>query len=119
MRIYVAGKWEERERVRTIMALLRTVGHTITHDWTRNDERMSRESARGDLNGVVSAEAVVFLAEHDLPYKGSLVEVGIAIGRNIPVYVLGNACDSCIFWQLPLVQKGLGALLPNDEVGVA
>ena len=110
LRLYVCGKWEERPRIREVMATLRSFGHEITCDWTYADT-VSRETAQRDLNGVVAAEAVVFVAEHDLNYKGALVEVGIALGRNIPVYVIGEACDACIFWQLPLVRKGVADLM--------
>ncbi|KKM08289.1 hypothetical protein LCGC14_1725420, partial [marine sediment metagenome] len=37
MRIYVAGKFQEKTAVRRVQAILRGAGHTITHDWTREE----------------------------------------------------------------------------------
>ena len=34
MRVYVAGKWQDREMVREIMDDLENMGHEITVDWT-------------------------------------------------------------------------------------
>ncbi|KKL72732.1 hypothetical protein LCGC14_2081950, partial [marine sediment metagenome] len=38
-------------------------------------------------------------------YKGLWVEMGIALGEGIPVWVIGTAGDSCIFMNHPLVRK--------------
>ena len=37
MKIYVAGKYQDRDRVRSIYQLLRENGHEITIDWTNHD----------------------------------------------------------------------------------
>ena len=37
MRIYVAGKWQEKPQVRAVQEALIAAGHTITHDWTAHD----------------------------------------------------------------------------------
>ena len=107
MNIYVAAKWEERERAREIMIQLIEAGHIITYDWTQAVEQMSCEQALRDLHGVFEADALVLIAEHDLAYKGALVEMGMAIACGLPVYVLGHAIDSCIFMALPQVYRGL------------
>jgi hypothetical protein len=104
MRIYVASKFEERDRVKGIQRQLIAAGHTITYDWTTNTE-ISAAQARADLDGVRTADALVLVAERDLPYCGSLVEVGIALGCDIPIYVIGCALDRCIFLLLPSVTK--------------
>jgi nucleoside 2-deoxyribosyltransferase len=110
MKIYVASKFEEYPRVREIMAALIEAGHTITYDWT-NCDQFTVEQAAKDMDGVLSADALVFIAEENLPYKGAYVEFGIAVARGIPIYLLGNAANACIFTKLPQVQRGLGNLL--------
>jgi hypothetical protein len=110
MRIYVATKFEEFERAREVMDLLRSAGHTITYDWTRN-KQFSRTQARNDKHGVVTADALVCIFEKDLAYKGVWVEFGIAVSRHIPIYVLGTAGDRCIFLQLQEVHRGIEDLV--------
>ncbi len=111
MRIYVASKFEEQTRVREVMAQLRTAGHAITYDWTMN-EQISPEQARKDVMGVLSADALVLIAEKDLNYCGALVEFGIAIGRELPIFVIGDALnDRCIFMKLPNLIRGIQPLL--------
>jgi hypothetical protein len=110
MRIYVAGKWEEKERVREVQEQLCQAGHTITYDWTTATVN-SREQAERDVLGVLSAEAFVGVFEKDLRYSGAIAEMGIAIANDVPIHILGNAIDSNIFMNLPNVRRGLEGLL--------
>lgn len=104
--VYVAGKWEEKTAVNHLQYLLREAGHTITFDWTVWETSMGlQEGAIRDQEGVSSCSAFVGLFTKDLRYKGALVEMGIAIGCGIPVYLVGDAIDSCIFIHHPLVTK--------------
>lgn len=114
MNIYVAGKWEEMARVREVQAQLRAVGHRITHDWTSYQSDSPRDQAICDLTGVRCADVLVLIVEKDLRYAGAWVEMGIAIGRGIPVYVLGTAGDQNIFMNLPRVYRGIDSLLELD-----
>jgi hypothetical protein len=105
MRVYVAAKYENRDRASDIMALLRKARHTITYDWTQN-EQVSADQAVADYNGVMTAEAFVLVAEEDAAFCGALVELGIALGRGIPCYVIGHALDErCIFLKLPQLRR--------------
>ena len=115
MDIYVVGKWQDRFKVRSIQADLRELGHQITVDWTTSDfgpdgvlgtpQRM-QEIALEDLQGVKDADAVVALIQdNNHVYKGVWVEIGIALADNKPVYVIGNAGDTCIFMNHPAVRK--------------
>lgn len=115
MRIYVAGKYSPatNARVREIHAMLIAAGHTITHDWTADSE-VSTTQAMNDLNGVLTADAFVLVAEsHDVVYCGAVAELGMALAIGLPVYVLGDALDtkrdvqgSCIFMKLPTLNRG-------------
>ena len=110
MKVYIATKFEEHERALSIAQALENAGHVITWRWWENDQFTTEQAAR-DMDGVLAADALVFIAEKDLPYRGAYVEFGIAIARGIPIYLLGHAADSCIFTKLPQVQRGLGNLL--------
>lgn len=115
MKIYIAGKWEEKERVREVMQQLIVAGHSITYDWTKDESSFTERQALADREGVLEADAFVGVFEKDLRYSGALVEMGIAVARGIPVHILGNAVDGNIFILLPTVNRGLGTLLDGRE----
>ncbi len=104
MRIYVATKWENRRRAQDIMHDLSLFRHIITYDWTVVEQESSTQAVK-DAEGVQTADVLVLIAEEDVPYAGALVEMGIAIGCGIPVFVLGTApiTRRCIFMKHPLV----------------
>lgn len=104
MRIYVAAKWEDGHRAQEVMHRLSAAGHTITYDWTTAPE-VSPGQALIDIDGVRRAEALVFLAEQPRAYMGALVEFGVAVERGIPIYVVGQGIDPCIFMYLPQVVR--------------
>jgi hypothetical protein len=109
IKAYVAGKFEEKDEARKLMADLGRLGVSITHDWTvfdiNNDDKS--ECAIHDANGVLDADFLAVVADKHLPYKGSYVEFGIALGRNIPVYVIGDGMDGCVFIKHPNIKKFL------------
>lgn len=90
MKFYVATKFENLEAARDTMIELVQHGHEITHDWTTYQQE-SPSAAVDDINGVIDADALIVLMEKDLPYQGTLFEIGCALGQHIPVYVIGHA----------------------------
>ena len=125
MRIYVAGKWEEKEHVREIQNTLRKAGHSITHDWTALDlaheapaghidakeiypgkwyyTEELRGQAKADLLGVVDAEVFVAVCVKDYRYAGTFTEMGMALVYDIPVFIIGKYANYNIFTYLPSV----------------
>ena len=99
--IYIAGKYEDRIRVKELMSLFEAFDHTITYDWTKNQEGDSSViCAITDLEAVKKADIVLAIAEKDYIYKGMYVEIGIALALSKKVLLLGNAIDRCIFSTL-------------------
>ena len=111
MKIYVAGKWEDRDQVRLVHQELRRLGHEITVDWTDHDyptddiESILESYTLDDIWGVKEADLFIALMTVNYLYKGAWVEMGVALGKGIPVLVIGKAGDSCIFMNHPLVRK--------------
>ena len=108
MKIYVAGKWEDRTRVSEIMQILRDIGFEITCDWTDHkyaDEAYPRQYCMDDTQGVKDADLYLGIFVDEYNYRGALVEMGIAIGVGIPVWLFGDKADSCIFSHHPSVVK--------------
>lgn len=117
MKVYVAGKFEDYEHVRAVQDFLEKLGHTITFDWTkeaqqqeelgRSQEQRSHATrlgnARSDVQGVEEADALVALMRPDV--YGTMVEIGIAIADETPVYLVAGpqGIRYSIFWELPLV----------------
>lgn len=142
MKVYVAAKWEERERARNFMRSVRLLGHVITHDWTHEtDEGLSGAGrhrylgscATSDLQAVRDCDVLVLL--HNPQCRGAYVELGIALGLAKVVIVVGSprlesAEHLPVFYWLPSVlhaaleHTALAALSrdpehPSDEVGEA
>ena len=74
MRVYVAGKTHDYERIREIQGALRAEGSVITHDWTSAVEHHGPEHevvdpspveqamyAEADRRGVVQSDLVIAL----------------------------------------------------------
>lgn len=98
MDVYVAAKWEEKEECRKAQAKLSILGHRITFDWTNGDGSNKPKEAKTDYIGVCSADAILVLNHEKL--FGGATEMGIAIGRDIPVYVVGAEVRDNIFFHL-------------------
>lgn len=107
MKIYVAGSSSERARASSFMDHARLFGHTVTFDWVRAmratedefadlrewelPEGVRMDAALADLGAVgISDLLVVLVPEFHNPSRGVWVELGYAIGRGIPVWVVGS-----------------------------
>lgn len=91
--VYVAAPFSEWKLVREVQAEIRRRGGTITEDWTAGIESLppgvtdgdvgeeeAREAALADINGVLSADACLFLTVADKSKGcGQWVELGAAI----------------------------------------
>lgn len=111
-RAYVATKWEEAPRAREVMLQLVEAGYEITYDWTVQEQE-SGAQAEADIDGVAAADIYVGIFEKDLKYTGALIELGAALGREMPVYIIGNApVTETMFFKHPLVKKigGVGEI---------
>jgi nucleoside 2-deoxyribosyltransferase len=106
MKVYVAAKFEDKLRAREVMDTFRKAGDTITYDWTEDNSAFNEAQAKADLAGVEEADIFVGIFEKDLAYCGALVEMGMAIANDIPVYLLGSQLDNkCIFTLLRGVER--------------
>ena len=112
MKVYVASKWEEKEAAREFIYHIKSLGHEIVHDWTiqddTKDEAELRDQAMEDTAGIKGSDIVILYLIKEHKYLDSspnrYVEVGIAIGAGIPVYVVGKPRTDFLFKRHPLVQ---------------
>lgn len=93
MKIYVASKFEDQDRVRETYETLRKAGHEITYDWTGIDDGVDKKkAAQNDYNGVMAADALVIYPHPN--GKGEYTELGIALGKGAtPVILIGTEED--------------------------
>src|SRR6187549_366325 len=123
MKVFVSGQITDLENVREVQEKLKAVGHTITHDWTRNEtgEKMlssdeakladvqeTGRRAQLDIQGVVDADAYVICTDNVSPEsgKGMYAELGAALALNVTqgkpnVYLLGAMNHMSVFYFHP------------------
>ena len=93
MKVYVAGKWTDKDRIHGYMEQLKSMGMQITHDWTvfeSNSNNSKADMAEHDINGVINADWVVFIMDDpSYPYRGSFTELGAALALHKKVFILG------------------------------
>ena len=112
MKVYVAAKFENKEEVRAVYALLLQAGHEVTVDWTvepgeedlgsEDYHKLQEEWAIKDAQGVIDCDVLVMLP-HDRS-KGAYAELGmaIALGKK-SILVLPEKPFNCVFFHHPLV----------------
>ena len=107
MKIYLAGKWEERKRIKDIADAVRLHGHTISFPWfeQHSDSTPLQQSSIDDVCGVRDARVCIFIFEKVLPYNGALSELGMAIAFDKDILLVGHAVDNNIFTHYPSVQR--------------
>jgi nucleoside 2-deoxyribosyltransferase len=110
MKVYVATKFENGPRARQVMDALEAQGFEITYDWTP-ELGETREQAVADVDGVRTADVLVVLMEENYDYQGTLIEIGIALGAERPVLIVGDAYDHAVFFKHPLVRRVTAAEL--------
>ncbi len=106
MRIYVGGSRHERDVVRRVQDTLMDFGHTITFDWTGaegeillnhgeghygEDATKWKAIAEREVSAVKNCDAMVACLSPAGKGRGLYIEMGIAIGLRIPVYLYGDA----------------------------
>ncbi|MFA5003895.1 MAG: hypothetical protein WC498_01290 [Candidatus Saccharimonadales bacterium] len=125
MKIFVSGQIADVENVRQVQQRFIDAGHTITHDWTRNeaDDRMLSDDAdklkdmvetsrraRLDIQGVVDCDVYVICTDNEISGKGMYVELGAALAlcttNGSPrIYLIGKMNHMSVFYFHPLVTR--------------
>lgn len=123
MNFYIGSRFANIERVRALRDRLLSQGHTHTYDWTTNDRATSLEDLQAigtsEFEAIRASDFVVIL----LPAgNSSHVELGIALGAGVPVFIhdATNRFDdvetTSTFYHLPHVTQLTG---PLEDVPLA
>lgn len=109
MKVYVAGKFEDRENIRSIYHILKQYGHTIALDWTNHEhpksDKEQEQWAIADIEGVKQCDTLIAIFSKDYRYRGALIEVGAALALGKPVIIIGSNENSSTLLHHPLVTK--------------
>lgn len=123
MKVFVSGQIRDLDNVRSVQQKLVNAGHTVTHDWTRNetgDKMLSTSAdklrdleetgkrARLDIQGVIDADVYVACTDNENPGKGMYVELGAALSLaetiGTPrIYLVGELNHMSVFYFHPKV----------------
>ena len=99
-KVYIAGKWSEKEKLQEKMKDLKDLGFEITHDWTtfEADPNNSLQSmANHDVDGVINADMYIGIFDDEkYPYRGTFTELGVALAtkKRRPEYKIYAVCPS-------------------------
>ncbi|KAA0548167.1 group-specific protein [Bacillus sp. BGMRC 2118] len=124
MKFYIASGLQNKEMVQRVSMYLREKGHQHTYDWTKNNVADTFEKltmiGEAERQGVQEADVLIALLPGG---KGTHIEIGIAIGLNIPVYIysessMDDPLTSCTFYHIEgvtLMSGNIHTLLEKVE----
>jgi len=111
--VYIASPYVDRDRAISLMHLLEAAGVEVTSTWLRQVEADDTDEARRriadrDMEDIERAHALVaYTVDSCDAGRGTLVEIGYALGRGKPVYWIGNSKDksNSIFFYASMVKR--------------
>ena len=108
-KVYVAGKFELRAKIKQLMTILEENDFEVTCDWTRHapfkDNKYSSdpvkavEYAKEDIFGIITADDLIVLYD-DVKGPGTSFEMGYATANGINVYMIGVGVNSTLDYSV-------------------
>lgn len=106
--VFVATGWPQRTEGAALMRLLEQRGLRIACDWTSQPATNKKDTSVRDVAAMQQAQVLVaVMTLSAYAYKGTWTEVGMALGRGIPVvlvspFVEGEAdCAKNVYFHHP------------------
>lgn len=116
MKIYVAGKFENKELILKKYKKLEEMGHSISYDWTTHknikpyheNKEMASKYAQNELNGLLNSDILIYFASetgHTL-----FMEFGAALALlkttgKPKIYAVGEFNDRSPWFFNPIVER--------------
>ncbi len=110
MKIYVAARFGDSEKVKKIYQTLIKKGHTITTDWTTHIKstpytkhpKRSRDYAVDDIEAILKSDIFILLT-HEERSTGTSAELGAAlasciINKKPKIYIVGPHVGNNMFY---------------------
>lgn len=113
--IYFAGHSSQWAHIRVWIERAKLSGHHVTFDWTRMVEQHGRgnqdktpkhvliTAAIQDTKGVIDADLLVLFPTEGV--YGAMAELGIALGTDTEVWIVGEAPRYSVFFSHPLCEQ--------------
>jgi hypothetical protein len=101
LKVYIAGKLTDYN-IPFIIKIIKESGIHITHDWTKCIGDEKSKAAKQDIQGVIECDILVALMiDPDYEYRGTFLEIGIAIGSNKKILIIssGGKCENLCFFH--------------------
>lgn len=107
VRVYISGKFSDKEMIKTYMTQLQKFGHTITHDWTSYVSDSSNRAFK-NVEGVAFSEVVViFMTDPKYSYRETFTELGASLGLLKEIYIIcpdkNSDCMTNVFFHHPSI----------------
>ena len=117
MKVYVASRFNNQEKVKEIYEKLIENGFEITVDWTKHkkvkpyekNSKLAKKYSKEDIEGVRDSDVFILLTTQK-PGKGMFVEMGAAVILNIligkpKIYIIGDYNNQSLFYFHPNVKR--------------
>lgn len=139
VKIYLAGRFANKDKFRELGNKLELKGHEITCKWWDIEQTYapnrsldeSKDVGRNELNGVINADIIIVIVDDaNYPYRGTLTEVGIAMGYlvannkeiNKHIYIICNenlTNKNCGFLCVPhITLANIMSILKDDNFDI-
>lgn len=109
MRIYLAARMDNREKLLEQRDAIQALGHVVTSRWLMGDSGSAATMCELDLLDIDSADALLLWADNipqpKDPYGGCFVEFGYAMARGKKLFVVYPGATRGGFTELAGVLK--------------
>lgn len=112
MKIYLAASFDSKASMREHRTLAESFGHKVTSTWIDLPDDMPLMSdrldcekgqvARGDLNDIDQAQALVYFAGGSTTTGGKNIELGYALAKGMRIILVGD--KSSVFHYLGSIE---------------
>lgn len=109
-KVYVSGRSSIRDGVEGAIEKLTEAGFEVTFDWTKHprivykdEPNKAREYLQVELKAIDNSDAFILISDKE--GTGMYVEMGYALAKDKPVYVVGKWNTKPIFMYHPAVIK--------------
>ena len=108
-RVYIAGKWDDRDQVITLMSWLNKMSVVVSHDWTAQEHKEETmpewlRTATMDVAGIRQADFLVAIMDREYVFRGTWVEIGYALALGKTAMLVGAEARKTNFCALPNVR---------------
>jgi len=112
MKVYIAGKWNDKDKIGSIMDDYEKKGFIITHRWNEYEADPNNklgDMAAKDINAIQESDIVLVIMDDSVyEYRGTFTEMGaaIALKKDLIVYCPNEKafCKTNCFFHHPHIQ---------------